>query len=115
MVSRHAPLAKSNATKRRPRGLVELGEPARTEDAHEVSVPAIIFANAGQGSGRPNGRSLETTMLPLGAIARSSGLSRAGSASGHFPFCLVAPLRAKRHRARGKPFRRLGDTGLLSR
>jgi len=47
---------------------VELGEPARREDAHEVSVPAIIFANAGQGSGRPNGRSLETTLLPLGDI-----------------------------------------------
>lgn len=86
MVPRHAPLAKSNATKRMPRGWWNSANPPGEKTRTRWSVLGIIFANAGQGSGHPNGRSLETTMLPLGAIARSSGLTRAGAHQGIFRF-----------------------------
>jgi hypothetical protein len=46
----------------------------------EMSVPGVIWRTLGTASGSPNGRSLETMMLPLGAIVRSSRLS-SGSAT----------------------------------
>jgi hypothetical protein len=92
---RHSPLVKSKPTtssratqyrtrlfaKRKPRGLrnstVSLGEKTRTRCPSLVSYSRTLVT----ASMAPNGRSLETTILPLGAIARSSGLN-SGSVMG---------------------------------